>query len=616
MAHGYMGKMLWVNLSTKEIREEDWDEELGRKYLGGYGLGAKILFDRQPAGVDPLGPEAILGFLTGPATGTATLGASRYVVVGKSPLTGGWGDANSGGDVGPYIKFAGYDGIFFTGISDEPVYLFVDNGKAELRDAAHLWGKDTFDTDDLMKAELGADIRVACIGPSGENLALIASIMNDKGRAAARSGLGAVMGSKKLKAVAVKGKMSVPQADEERVKELRRTHIRELTGPFTMLRDIGTPGIFNGCAEAGDAPTKNWSSSAPIDFPNFADIGAGPVMDRVAKKYACYRCPVGCGGHMKEGTGEHKYAAGAKKPEYETLGLYGSSCLNSDIDSIILANDICNRYGVDTISAGGCMAFCIECYERGILTKEDTDGLEMTWGNHRSIVAMTEKLVKREGFGDVLADGVKKAADIIGKGSEEYAIHVGGQEFAAHDPRFNLAYGISYRMDATPGRHTQSGEGPHCPGVMPQDFDPKDVKQRGAAHQIGVSFSHFYSCFGLCMFVEGCYSHASVIVDFLNAITGWDLSMNEVLEIGDRITNIRQAFNVREGLNPLTFKTPGRVFGNPPQEAGPHAGVSVAEEALAREYLAFMDWAPETTKPSKKRLSELQMEDVAAILWP
>ena len=615
MAHGYMGKMLWVDLSTKELRDEAFDEDLGRKYLGGYGLGAKILFDRLPVGVDPLGPEAILGFLTGPATGTSALGASRYIVVGKSPLTGGWGDANSGGDVGPHIKFAGYDGIFFTGISEKPVYLFIDNGKAELRDAAHLWGKDTYDTDDMLKAEHGTDTRIACIGPAGEKMALIAGVINEKGRAAARSGLGAVMGSKKVKAIAVKGKIPVPQADEEKVKELRRKYVREMTGPVNLFRDIGTPGIFDMCAEAGDTPTKNWAGTATIDFQNFRDIGGGPVMERQAKKYACYRCPIGCGGHMKEGTGEFKYPAGTHKPEYETLGVFGANCLNADIDSIIVANDLCNRYGLDTISAGGCIGFCIECYERGLITKEDTDGLEMTWGNARSILAMTKKLAFRDGFGDVLADGVKKAAERIGKGSEEFAIHIGGQEPGAHDPRFDRALSVSYKMDPTPARHTRGGEGPP-PGVMPEGFEPNLVKGRGIYHKIGGCYTHVFESLGMCAFVVATYPHGDVMVEFINAITGWDVDLAEVLRIGERITNIRQAFNIREGLNSLQFKSPDRMYGNPPAEAGPLAGVTVQESTLYEDYLTAMDWDPVTMKPSKSKLIELDMEDVAEALWP
>ncbi len=614
MSLGYMGKILWVDLTRGEFRDELLEEKLCREYIGGYGIGAKLLFDRMSAGVDPLGPENILGFMTGPLAGTAALGASRYTVLGKSPLTGGWGDANSGGDFGPYFKWAGYDGVFFTGISGKPVYLLIDDGKAELRDAAGLWGKDTFDTEDILKAEFGKGTEVACIGPSGEKLSLIAAVMNNHGRAAARSGLGAVMGSKRLKAVVVRGNQKVPQADEQRVKDLRRKNLKEMGGAFPMLRDIGTPSIFNALAEAGDTPTKNWTSGAVADFPTFKEIGPGPVMERQARKYGCYRCPIGCGGHMREGTGEYRYPAGSHKPEYESLGMFGSNCLNDNIDSIIMANDICNRYGTDTISAGSCISFAIECYERGIITKEDTGGTEMTWGNHRSIVAMTEKLVRREGFGDILADGVKRAAAKIGKGSEEFAIHIAGQEVAAHDPKYGLQWGIAYRMDPTPGRHTQGGT--HvAPGLLPE-FDKNSAVGRALPHMMGSNYSHVTNSLGLCQFVVMCYANASVMLDFVNAVTGWNMGMDELLKTGERIADIRQAFNCREGLNAMKFKLSGRLTGNPPRERGPLAGKILDEKTLLGDYCDLMGWDAETSKPKKERLLALGMEDVAKVLWP
>lgn len=614
MGRGYWGKMLWVDLGEQKLWDEELDEKLCREFVGGYGLGARILFSRQKAGVDPLGPEAIFGIVTGPFAGTAALGGSRYTVVGKSPLTGGWGDANSGGNFGPYLKFAGYDAIFFTGISPKPVYLHIDNGKAELKDAAYLWGKDSYDTEDLLVETHGKGTESLCIGPAGEKLALIACVMNNKGRAAGRSGLGAVMGSKRVKAVAVNGTLKVPQFDEELVKELRKKHQKELGGHIVVLRDIGTPGIFNMLAPAGDTPTKNWSGTASIDFPQYASIGADPVMERQDKKYACYRCPIGCGGHMKEGTGEYKYAKGAHKPEYETLGMFGSNCLNDNLDSIIMANDICNRYGVDVISAGATIAFAIECYEKGLISKVDTQGIEMTWGNHRSIVAMTEKLVRREGFGDILADGVKKAAERVGKGADQFAMHIQGQEAPAHSPKFGVAWGICYRMDPTPARHTQGG-GPFPPGLLPE-FPRNLIEGRAPYHKIGTSFNHVLNCVGACVFVIGGYSHANGMVEFINAITGWNWTMEDLLKAGERIANIRQAFNNREGLNPLTYDMPGRIVGNPPSTEGPLAGVSVKEQLLDREYLQVMEWDPVSTRPKKEKLIELGLEDVARVLWP
>jgi aldehyde:ferredoxin oxidoreductase len=615
MPNGFMGKTLWVNLSDNKIREEPLDEKTGRHYIGGYGLGAKVLFDRQKGGVDPLGPENTLGFITGLLTGTQALGASRYVVVGKSPLTGTWGDANSGGDFGPNLKFAGYDAVFFTGIAPKPVYLFIDNGKAEIRDAGHLWGKDTWETEDILKNELGKETEIACIGQSGEKVALIAAVINNKGRAAGRSGLGALMGSKKLKAVAVRGNMKVPLFDEARMAELRKKYTAELGGPVAVLRSFGTPGILVRCAQSGDSPVKNWGGAAVVDFPQYEKIGANAVIERQEKRYACYRCVVGCGGHMKEGNGEYKYLAGSHKPEYETLAMFGTNLLNDNLESIVMANDICNRYGLDTISAGSAIGFTIECYEKGLITRQDTDGIEMAWGNHKSIVAMLDKLARREGFGHIIADGVKKAAERIGKGSEKYAMHIHGEEYAAHDPRRGYNFAAAYKMDATPGRHTRDS-GMAFAGLEKPPFDPTSFTGRAPAQKVGMSFFHVIDSSGCCHFVIGATQKVDALLDFMKAATGWDLTMPEVLKTGERIANIRHCFNIREGLNVMEYRSPDRMVGKPPLTAGPTAGKSYDEVALARQFCEAMDWDTVTAKPSKKKLLELGMEDVAKVIWP
>jgi aldehyde:ferredoxin oxidoreductase len=614
MVYGYVGKILWVDLSRKELKEESLDEKTARDFFGGYGLGAKTLFDRQRPGADPLGPEAILGIVTGALTGTDGLGGSRYVMVGKSPLTGGWGDANSGGNVGPFLRFSGYDAVFFTGISDKPVYLHINNGHAEIKDADNIWGKDSFKTEDILKGIHGKNLEAACIGQAGEKIALIASVMNNKGRAAGRSGLGAVMGSKKLKAIAVQGNMTVPVADPQLVKDLRKKYTAELGGHVVMLRDAGTPSIYNMCCEMDDAPAKNWSGVAGIDIPNYKNCGAEAVVAKQEKRYGCWRCPIACGGHMKAGTGEYRYKAGAHKPEYETLAMFGSNCLNDNLDSIIVAGDICNRYGLDTISAGGCIAFAVECYENGIITKEDTDGLEMTWGNHKSIVAMTEKMAKREGFGDILADGVKKASERIGRGSDKYAMHVGGQEFGAHDPRGGYGMAIGYGADPTPGRHTQGGA-MYPPGVDAPMADRSKLKGQGIPHKYSTNFNHATNSLGMCNFVIGGMHHIDAFINTLKAITGWDITLDELFKTGERITNVRQAFNIREGIK-TPFKYPDRMLGIPPKEAGPRAGITMKEEDIFNEYLHAIDWDQNTGKPSKAKLLELGLEDVAKVLWP
>ncbi|MCX7911952.1 MAG: hypothetical protein N2506_03165, partial [Dehalococcoidales bacterium] len=455
MAGGYMAKLLNVNLTTGKIEEEIPEERLYRDFIGGYGVGARLLYLRQKGGVDALGAENTLGIMTGPLTGTPVPLGCRFVVFAKSPLTGGWGDANCGSEFGPYLKFAGYDGVFFTGIAPGPVYLLIDHGRAVLRDASRLWGRGTLETEDALKAEHGADARVICIGPAGEKLSLIAAIITNKGSAAGRSGLGAVMGSKKLKAVAVRGGMRVPVADAALLKELRTKYLRQLGGHTEWLGKYGTSYVTQSSVESGDSPVKNWGGVAIADFPDARRIGYEEVDRRRAKKVACYRCPLGCEAHMKKGSGEYSYSEGVHRPEYETIVMLGSNCLNDNIDSIIMANDICNRYGIDTISAGAVMAFTMECYEKGLITKQDTDGLEMRWGNHRALVAMLQKLCRREGFGDMIADGVRLAAQRLGKGAEKYAIHIQGQEVPGHNPIGAYHWVATYIANATPARHPQ-----------------------------------------------------------------------------------------------------------------------------------------------------------------
>lgn len=617
MVNGYMGKILWVDLSRSSLQEEPLDEKLCRDYIGGYGLGARLLFSRQQAGVDPLGLENTLGFLTGPFTGTQALGGSRYMVVAKSPLTGTWGDANSGGNFGPYLKFAGYDAVFVTGIAAKPVYLLLNNGRGEIKDAAHLWGKDCYETEDILKGELGKDIEVACIGSSGEGVSLIAAILTDKGRAAARSGLGAVMGAKRLKAVVAKGNMKVPVFDSAKTAELRKKYLPELTGPINFFREFGTPAFTVGNAQSGDSPVKNWSGVGKIDFPQATNIDGKYVIERQQKKYGCYRCPIACGGHMKEGNGEYQYNAGVHKPEYETICMFGTNCLNDNLESIIKANDICNRYGLDTISAGACMSFAIDCYENGLISREDTDGIEMTWGNHKSIVAMLEKIAKREGFGAVLADGVKAAARKIGKGAEKYAMHIQGQEYPAHDPKFSSVLAVAYRMDATPGRHLRDGgTGRNCPGIPTTKLALDSPAARGDTQRIGIAYNHVVDSVGCCQILKDTYPDAGVLIEFLNALTGWNFAMDDVIKTGERIANIRHVFNLREGLNPLKYENPDRIVGRPPLSEGPLAGKTIDEASLDHEFCEAMGWDPKTTKPTKKKLLELGMADVAGELYP
>ncbi len=614
MAYGVMGKMLFVDLATKQLKEEELDEKTVRDYVGGYGLGAKILFERQKPGVDPLGPDAILGIVTGMLTGTDAIGGSRYVMVGKSPLTGGWGDANSGGNVGPFLKFGGYDAVFFSGISETPVYLYIEDGRAELKDAEDLWGKDTFDTEDILRDRHGKKLEVACIGPSGEKLSLIAAVMNNKGRAAGRSGLGAVMGSKKLKAIAINGNLEIPVADKDASKAMRKRHLGDMGPMVKFMQEFGTCGMLEMCAKVDDAPFKNWAGTGEGDMPDYAKIGGPHIIAQQERRYGCYRCPIACGGIMKPPTGEYKWGEHAHKPEYETQAMFGTNLLVGDVDSIIMANDICNRYGIDTIGAGSAVGFAMECFEKGLITKEDTDGMELKWGDHKAAIALLEKLCKREGFGDVLADGTKAAAGKIGKGAEKYAMHVGGQEFPAHDSRGGHGFAIAYCAEPTPGRHTMSGEMPHPPGTMPE-YDPTTFEGRGVPHMIGSAFSNYYNAAGLCMICYGDgYGKAEYFVEAIRTITGWDVDREEIIKTGRRINTMRQAFNIREGVT-TPWKFPDRMLGKPAKTVGPRAGITWELEDIYTEYYEAMGWDTRTGKPKKETLQELGMDFVTEELY-
>ncbi|MAG36218.1 MAG: aldehyde ferredoxin oxidoreductase, partial [Dehalococcoidia bacterium] len=402
MARGYMGKILNVDLSTGRMHDETVDESLWRDFLGGYGIGAKLLYDRMAPGVDPLGPDNLLGFFTGPLTGTPCIEGNRFVVVCKSPLTDTWGDANCGGTFGPQLKFAGYDGILFSGIAEKPVYLAIEDGQAELRDATFLWGEDANETEDMVKEAMGAtpgrggkQVEVATIGQAGEKLSLVAAVMNDKGRAAGRSGVGAVMGSKRLKAIGVSGKADVPLFDAEQVQARRREYMKRHDGAYDLFRDYGTIGITGESSYTGDSPVKNWGGVGPVDFPSGAEkFRDDTVIAYQDRKYGCWRCTMACGGHMSVKTGPYK-GVSHHKVEYETAASWGTMTLMDDFPALIKLNELCNRYGFDTIGAGCTAAFAVECYENGILTKADTDGIELTWGNDVALIALLEKMAKR-----------------------------------------------------------------------------------------------------------------------------------------------------------------------------------------------------------------------------
>lgn len=616
MFGGYMGRVLWVDLSSGKLTDEPLSEELCLKYLGGYGIGARLIYDRQRAGTDPLGPESILGVATGPLTGTPAVIGSRFTVMGKSPLTGTWGDANAGGHFGPTLKQAGYDAVFLTGTSDAPVYLIIDDGKPDLRSAARLWGKTTYETEDILKREHGDDVQVVSIGPSGERGSLISCVIHDKGRAAARFGLGAVMGAKKIKAIAVRGSTKVPMACGEKVNALRRKYLHQITVEkvgFSQAYMVGTPGFTTTAALNGDSPVKNWAGACLADFREdmAKALGHEHLFRYRTKKYGCWRCPIVCGGIVRVG-GSRYSVEEAHQPEYETMSAFGPNCMNFNVESIIKANDICNSYGLDTISAGALVAFAMECYDKGLLTRRDTDGLDLSWGNPEAIVKLTERIARNEGLGAVLSLGLEKAAKTIGKGAEEFAVHVRGEAIAMHDPRFEPAMAVIYKM--FPGKHIQASQFCKPPGLhegMPS-FGTDREKQtgRGKALKLYECLCNVVNCSGVCLF--GYLStYVDCIPEFLAAVTGAPWDLESAIKAGERISNMRQAFNIREGVNLIKTPFPVRVLGKPPLEKGPTAGFTVDMELILSEYLQAMGWSHDEARPSMEKLVELGMEDVA-----
>jgi aldehyde:ferredoxin oxidoreductase len=608
---GTTGKVLFANLSTAELTIETPPEEVYLDYLGGYGMGAYYLYQRQKPGVDALGPDNTLGFLPGVLTGApGGINCNRFTVVGKSPKTGGWGDANCGGKFGPAMKQAGFDAVFVTGSSDRPVSLVLQNGEAKLAPADDWWGLDTNDTEAKAKEAYGAKTEVASIGPTGEQLRLLACIITDLGRAAGRSGLGAVMGAKKLKAVVAvaEGKVDVADADglKAKAKECRTTMKAQ---PFyDGLKAYGTGGGTGACVEAGDAGIKNWAG-IPSDFPTADNIGGESLKAMEKKKYGCWRCAIICGGKTET---PEPFKADHHKPEYETLGSFGSMCLNDSIASINVCNEICNRYGMDTIATGCTVAFAMECFDKGILTTEDTGGLDLSWGNAQSVVKLTRMMAEAEGLGDILADGACKAAERIGKGAEACAMHVGGEEVLMHDPRLNPSLGVSYKMDATPGRHTQLNGWAAEQGFTPVDMEFPPIERykyagKGETNRIVSNFFHSVNSAGMCMF-SACNMTPQQFVDHLTLVTGKEFTLDRVLEAGHRSATLRILFNLREGVKNVDIEIPGRLLGNPPLEGGPLDGVTLDNDVQVRDYLEAMGWDPATGVPTQETVARLGLD--------
>ena len=622
--HAYMGRMLFVDLNNMKTCDKEISEELAREYIGGYGLGARIILERMKQGVDPLSPDNIFGIGTGPLTLSGMVSSCRHTTMGKSPLTGYWGDANSGGNFANAFKGSGYDMVFFEGRADHPVYLLIRDGKAEIKSAEHIWGKDTATTDEMIRGENDdSGLKIVSIGTAGEKLSRIAAVINDSGRAAARSGLGAVMGSKNLKAVACSGSLRPDIHDKPAVsrlvKEMMGMAKSNPSGMYLGISSTGTPGAMIHHMEDHDVPIKNWGGNNVEDFPEekWGNVAWDGMEKYAVKKYACTGCPIACGHILKVDKGEYAVER-AHKPEYESLAAFGTMCLNDNMESLIYANELCNMHGLDTISAGSTIAFAIECFENGILTKTDTDGIELTWGNSRAIIDVLKKMCVREGIGDILAEGAMRASAEIGKGSEQFAMHVGGEMVPMHDPRCTPGWGATYVSDPTPARHVKGGtafveSGPVNETLyqalgLPTKVEKYNPEGKGKMHAVLGGYQHLVNSSGMCLF--GADALPFTLIDFMKAATGWDLSYDELINTGQRISTILHAFNLREGFKPSDFTIPPRVAGNPPLKIGALKDITIDIEDLRTQYYEAMGFDVDTGEISEARINALGLQDV------
>lgn len=625
--YGATGKILRVDLSTHAINTEQLDENTLQTYLGGKCLGAKILLEELSPGVDPFSSQNKLIFAAGPLTGAPFAGHSRYVVMAKSPVTGGWGESHAAGFFGPELKYAGYDAIVIEGKAETPLYLWLHNDAAELKHADKLWGKLTGEVQSIIRKTMNDDaVRVASIGPGGEKLVRYAAILSDLYCAAGRCGMGAVMGSKNLKAVAVRGTTPLAIADDAAFQELSvQASSEAMDGWGQSLFEYGTGGDLAPLHTSGRLPTHAFRKST---FHGSELITGETLTNTIMKDRAtCPDCP---DAHYRivETTGQYATDPAYGGPEYETLAAFGSLCLNDNLAVIAKANELCNKYSLDTIATGVTIAFAMECFENQVLTIQDTEGIDLTWGNGDAIIALIHKIAKRDGIGDLLAEGVKRAAEKLGQGTSAYALHVKGAELPMHEPRGKKGVGLTYATSDRGASHLQvyhddtfENEGIAAPElgvdatllpVTRTDIGPKKVK----VVKIYEDLMALYNSLVLCRFV---FYPAGVSLktfeDLFTAVTGWQMTVPELVRVGERSFNLTRAFNAREGFTRKDDTLPKRL--TQPLPDGVHTGEAFSSadlESALDLYYEYRGWDRDTGWPTQPKLRQLDLEWVSAHL--
>jgi aldehyde:ferredoxin oxidoreductase len=612
--NGLAGKILNVDLTDEKIFKENLDSDKLEKYIGGKGYAARLLWDRTPTQVDPLGPDNLVIFATGPLTGTLCP-STRMCVVTKSPLTGTYNDSYVGGHFGNELKFAGYDYLIIRGKSNKPTYLWIDDDKVEVRDARWLWGNNTFETEErLREKHEDRTIRVACIGPAGEKLVRYACVNVDLYRQAARGGTGTVMGSKNLKAVAVRGTGTVETKNPEKFEQLAAEAYKGIEtneGLYTMKRwGTGRSIIFS--SDQSLYPTRNYQSETFEGVENLS----GESMERKiwVKRKACFNCPIHCGHLAVVKSGEYAGAI-VEGIEYETTALLGADCGIDDLAAVTNANMLCDKLGLDTLSTGGSIAFAMECYEKGILTDKETDGLKLEFGNHKAMNQMIVKIANREGLGNLMAEGVKIASEKIGKNSQRFAMHVKGLELPGWAIRGAPSMGLAYATADRGGCHQRAWPisyelGSKTPdGKTSERYDPQG-KALGTKYDQDIG-SSLYSLIA-CDFSTGAIGTQRYI-DLLNAATGWTYNMDKFREAGERIWNLIRAFNVREGITKEDDTLPPRIFEDPLPTGIAEGRVVLRKdfERMLKEYYELRGWNANTGAPEYETLKRLDLEDIA-----
>ncbi len=623
---GFAGKILHVDLTSGKFEVEQPPESFYRLYVGGACIGAYYLMKTMPAKVDPLSPGNVMVFAISAVVGAPISGSGRHCVTAKSPLTNGIASSEAGGFWGPELRFSGFDAIVIRGKSPKPVYLWVHDGQYELRDASHLWGKITGEVQDQLRKELGDEkIRVAQIGPAGEKGVLFANITNELKHFNGRAGLGAVMGSKNLRAIACRGKVKPEYADPGKIRELAKSYAAKVQaeGFYNLFRRYGTTLNVTWNTDLGGLPTKNWTMGT---WPEHRDaISAETYADTMMDKPGtCFACVQACKRDIKAGIEkpwkiEERYGG----PEYETVGMLGSNCLVHDLVAVSKANEFASKYAVDTISLGGVVGFVMECFEKGFLSEKDTGGLKLVFGDGAALVKAAEMTVKREGFGDKMAEGIARLAKRLGPKAERIAVTVKGKEFPAHMPTAKGTMAIMYAVNPFGPDHVSSSHDGDVAGEPSETIKATGIYEGNIPpYELGCGKAKFTSytqravsaidSWSVCQFIWNYWSVGDFnhLVDVIRACTGWNYSMEELMQLGERRINLMKAFNAREGFTAADDMLPERLFSDGMQDKGPRKGAVVDRKKFleTREhYYLINGWDPKTGNPTPAKLRDLEL---------